>query len=235
MTVPREPLVLRESDLRGFMKNEVRPHLPHDYVVYMKRDYLRMRGPFVQLLTVSLGRGGRVVKVHPTFYVAGADLEMEVITESASLGMIDPLDWRFVDQPLDSSFAQLIIDRVAARTPLSFTEPIADGSMAGALRSFAQLPKNWSVRLLYGFLLILLGKPEARRELVRALADFTKDRRKRTDFPVAWELELDARFTELIARLDARDCIIRCRQDAEAHATRLKLPAVRWPEEWPLG
>lgn len=214
------------------MTTEVRPLLPDDYVVYMKRDYLRMRGPFIQLLAVSLGRGGRVVKVHPTFYVAGADLKMDVITESASLGIIDPHDWRFLDQPLDSSFARLIVDRVAAHTPLSFQEPITDAAMAGALKQFARMPKNWSVRLLYGFLLILLGHGDARRELRNAVADFTKDRRKRNDAP-SWELEMDARFTELLARLDAPDRILRCRQDAEAHAARLKLPGIRWPAEWP--
>lgn len=223
----------KASDIGRFSREILLPRFPEPYVLYKKRDIVRMRANFAQLLMITVGRGG-YIKVLPTFFVVGADLEQEIVHQTVSLRVVQPDRWLFSpDTPLDGSFASLIIERLELDSPISFIDPLRDSDIENGLRWFSRLLKHWSAHQFLAFFNITRGADSARADCMHAYKFLRQYTRLSTEKPLLdWEVKLRDRFLALEARLDSSDCIESCRLDSQEHARKLGLPEIVWPSEW---
>ena len=211
-----------------FTTKVVRPSLGPDYFLFRKRDLARMSGPFVQLLALSVNRSG-ALRVHPCFYVAGADLSLEVIPQNVSLEVLDPHSWTYLQPTLDEAFAQRLLQQLEAESPLSFVAPLAgDASVSRVFRHFAARTTHWSCSLYQAFYLLACGRPSAAHELAQTRARFNKLGENVVGQAPPWRLALGERLDELERRLTLPEGQDLCRTEAQQQAQRLELPEIRW-------
>lgn len=220
-------------EIARFVKQCLQPQLPIAYQMYGKRDLVRMRGNFAQLVLIAQGRG-HYLSVLPTLYVVGADLVDETIHQTVSLKVRSPHDWCFSPEALDLAFATQIVQQLERSPVTTFVCEFGDKEIDKALRWFGKTRTHWAADLFLAFFNMTRGAPTARKDLARAFQLFIKHSRYATDKPpFDFEEARYARFKELESRLDRPDCIALCRSDAEEHAQLLKLPPIVWPPEWP--
>lgn len=220
-------------EIARFVKQCLQPKLPIAYQLYGKRDLVRMRGNFAQLVLISQGRG-HYLRVLPTLYVVGADLSEETTHQTVSLYVRNPHDWNLTPETLDLAFATQIVQQLKRSPVTAFVCEFGDKEIDKALRWFGKAGTHWAADLFLAFFNMTRGSPSARKDLARAFELFRGNSRMVTDKPLRdWEEVLLARFHELEARLDHADCIALCRADAEKYAKLLKLPPIVWPPEWP--
>lgn len=187
-----------------------------------------MRGPFVQLLALSVSRGG-AVRVHPTFFVAGADLSLTVIPQTVSLEVLDPRRWSFHDCALDGTFAAGLVQSLEQASPLSFVTPIpSDDAVERAFASFASRSVHWGECLFAAFFMLACNRPGAAPLLRQAQDRFARLGTKVIGDPPEWRLVLGARLAELHRRLQDPDGAQQCRTDADNQSAALRLPPIRW-------
>lgn len=220
-------------ELARFVKQCLQPQLPSSYQLYGKRDLVRMRGNFAQLLLLTSGRG-HYLKVLPTLFVVGASLADKTIHQTVSLYVRNPHDWNITPENLDVALATQIVKQSEQLSPITFVGELEDREIDHALRWFGKDGRHWADYLFLAFFNMTRGAPTARKDLARAFHLFIKHSRYSTDKPpFDFEEALFARFQELESRLDHPECIALCRADAEEHARLLKLPSIVWPPEWP--
>lgn len=223
---------ISQAMLRGFMRAQVAPRMPAEYAAFLKNGLIRMRGPFAQIVTGSIGRSGVVLKVHPIIYVAGASPSASVVTEEAGYEADYPNRWRFLEPNLDDALAARVVELLATRIAPSFVSSLSDKDLPAALKKFASDKKNWSASLQLAFLLLLMGERGAARQLNSAYRSFAKYGMLAKGQNREIDQIRDARFQELLSRAGSPECYDLCRLDAEAHAKQLNFPRIRWPEEW---
>lgn len=223
----------KSTEIARFVKQWLQPQLSVVYQLYGKRDLVRMRGNFAQLVLIAQGRG-HYLSVFPTLYVVGADLADETIHQVVSLEVRSPHDWCFSPETLDLAFATQIVQQLERSPVTAFVCEFGDKEIDKALRWFGKDGAHWVDYLFLAFFNMTRGALSARKDLARAFELFRRNSRMVTDKPLRdWEEALLARFQELESRLDRPDCIALCRADAEVHAKLLKLPPIVWPPEWP--
>lgn len=211
-----------------FAAKWVRPLLGPDFVVYRKRDLARLSGPFVQLLAMSVSRGG-VLRVHPTFFVAGADLSLEVIPQNVSLEVLDPPRWSFDEPTLDEAFAHRLVSQLEEHTPLSFVAPLEGAAgVDRAFRHFAQRTTHWSCSLYHAFYLLACGRPEAAQQLAQSRQRYDRLGERIASQVPPWRVVLGARLDALERRVGLPAGAGLCRDEAQQQARLLELPDIRW-------
>lgn len=211
--------------------------LAADFSVYAKRDLVRMRGPFVQAVLFAKKRSDWL-HIIPTFYVAGANPAELVLFQNMSLpisGVDENRRWRFPPEtPLNAELAQRLVAQLERDSPLSFVKPLEDNAIETTLDLFVRKSTYWVSALYKAFFSMCRGADAAGADLALARKLFIKHSRYgRGKAPLDFEQVLMARFDTLQRRLLEPDCILLCRAEAEEHASRLGLPAVEWPPEWP--
>ena len=220
--------LLNNKLIAHFTTKVVRPSLGPDYFLFRKRDLARVSGPFVQLLAMSVSRSG-ALRVHPCFYVAGADLSLEVIPQNVSLEVQDPHRWTYLQPTLDAAFAQRLLQQLEADSPQSFVAPLSgDASVSRVFQSFAARTVHWSSNLYHAFYLLTRGRPEATQELAQARARFNKLGERRVGQAPSWRFVLAERLDELERRLTLPEGCELCRAEAQQQAQRLELPEIYW-------
>jgi hypothetical protein len=220
------------AQLSRFVDTEVRPLLAPDFTLYRKRELVRMHGPFVQFLSLSVARGGSL-RVYPTFFVVGADPSVPVIPQNVSLGAEDPAAWRFQGVVLDAEFARRLVRQVEAASPLSFTGPLAaDGSaIARTFHVFEARTRHWSPSLYLAHFLLTAGSRQAAAAAAvgRARVRFAALGERVTGDPPAWRIALGQRIAELERRVTSADGQGLCRAESERQAAEFGLPGIVWP------
>jgi hypothetical protein len=220
-------------EIARFVKQCLQPKLPIAYQLYGKRDLVRMRGNFAQLVLIAQERG-HYLRVLPTLYVVGADLSDETTHQTVSLYVRNPHDWNLNPEILNSAFATQIVQQLERSPVTAFVSEFGDNEIDKSMRWFSKAGTHWAADLFLAFFNMTRGAPTARKDLAQAFELFRRNSRMVTDKPLRdWEEALLARFHELEARLDRPDCIGLCRADAERHSKLLKLPPIAWPPEWP--
>ena len=207
--------------------------------MYTKRDLVRMRGPFVQAVLFAKKRSDWL-HIIPTFYVAGDDPAAETLFQTMSLPIArtdDERRWRFPPETaLDADLAQGLVGQLERESPLSFAKPLEDDAIVAALDLFARRVPHWAPALSMAFFNMCRGAVCAGADLAQARKLFVKySRYGLGQAPLDYEQVLMARFDTLQRRLQEPECILLCRAEAEGHASRLGLPAVGWPPEWPTA
>ena len=218
------------KEIARFVQSDIRPHLASDFTTYKKRDLVRMQGSFVQLLALSFSRNG-TLRVHPTFFVVGADLSLPVIPQNASLEVIDPWKWSFAGVVLDHDFAQRLVRQLESLSPLSFTSPleaIETGAIPRVFAFFDKHSEHWSQSLYLACYLLAIGHKDAPVAAKRARAQFDKLGRKVIGQPPPWRISLGERLLELERRLSLAEGPSLCREEAEEQAEKLGLPKIAW-------
>ena len=227
----------KSSDIARFIKTNINTVLPDFTSQYKKRDLLRMRGNFVQMLIIGVSRGGWI-GISPTFYVLGPELWQDYIHETVSLSVLSSEKrWNFPpDTLLEDNFANEILQRLIEDSPISYLDQLSDESVSRGLSWLARDRQHWAADLFLAFFNMTRGAPTARTDLARAFKLFHQHSRLSTNKPLRdWEVLLQNRFNELEKRLDNSDCIALCRADSESHAKMLGLPPIVWPSEWPTS
>jgi hypothetical protein len=225
--------VYKAIEIARFVRTYLRTALPIDYQFYGKRDLVRMRGNFAQLLLIAQARGN-YLRILPTLYVVGANLAEATIHQAVCLYTVRPSDWNLAPESLDFDFAAQIVDQLKKSPVGIFVRESVDAEIDNTFRWFGKDGSHWSDYLFLAFFNMTRGAPTARKDLARAFELFIKRSRYSTNKPpLDFEEALHTRFQDLESRLDRPDCIALCRADAEEHARLLKLPAIVWPPEWP--
>ena len=217
-------------EISRFVHTNIRPLLASDFRTYKKRDLVRMHSSFVQLLALSFSRNG-TLRVHPTFFVVGADLLIPVIPQNASLEVIDPWKWSFAGAVLDQDFAQVIVRQLEKLSPLSFTaslETMAADAIPRVFTFFDKHSEHWSQSLYLACYLLAIGHKDAPAAAKRARAQFDKLGRKVIGQPPPWRIALGERILELERRLSLAEGPSLCREEAEEQAEKLGLPKIAW-------
>lgn len=226
--------------IKAFSQFEIRPLLGADFsaYIYAKRDLVRMRGPFVQAVLFAKKRSDWLLVI-PTFYVAGANPADPVLFQTMSLpisGMDENRRWRFPPETLlDAKLAQDLVAQLERESPLSFVKPLEDDAIGATLDLIVRKGPHWASYLSRAFFNMCRGAVDAAgADLAQARKLFIKRSRYRLgQTPFDFEQVLMARFDTLQRRLQEPECVLLCRAEAEEHASRLQLPAVEWPPEWP--
>ncbi|WP_256077336.1 hypothetical protein [Massilia sp. YIM B04103] len=230
---------MTNTDIQRFAREELLPRLGGDYALFSRRDAVRLRGSFAQSVLLGSKRSGNLLVI-PTFYVVGARPDDECMHQTLSLpvsGMDTARKWHVrPDQALDAALAQHLIGQMEKDSPLSFVAPLDDAGLDRCLGIYLKKTDQWIPALSRAFLSMCRGLPQARAELDAARRIFlVTSRFGLGGTPVDWENAALARFDELASRLERDDCIALCRADAEAHAQRMRLPALPWPAAWPAA
>jgi hypothetical protein len=216
--------------IRQFVEGELRPRLALDFVPYKSHDLVRMRGPFVQLLAISVRRSGSL-RVHPTFFVVGADPVVPVIPQNVSLEVLDPWKWSFPNEELTRDFADRLRRELDATSPLSFAAPLSsidDSDVSKLFEFFDRKTKHWSASLYLAHYLLATGRAPATAALHRARAKFDKLGSKVSGAPPVWRIALGARIGELERRLTLAEGPGLCRIDSDDQAATFGLPTPTW-------
>lgn len=209
-----------------------------EYRIFQKRDLIRMHGPFVQSILMGIGRNGSL-SVIPTYYQVGADPSDEVMFQTMSLpisGIDRNRRWLVFDgTPLDEPLAERLVKQLKKESPLSYFEPLDDKNIYKCLKKFTRKTRHWAPGLSLAFWEILVGAKSAPKTLEKAKKLFVRySRYSISKEPLEYEQKLMARYDLLRERLDSVDGVSQCREDAEIHAEKLKLPKIEWPAEWPV-
>jgi hypothetical protein len=234
-------------NLRRFVTSILRPRFPPEYQLHGKRSLVRTYGSFVQELALSGGRYADHVHVLPTLYVAGAEPWVEGIHQGVCLDALDRPKWIFRDVALDGALADRIVALLAG-TPVSFQDPLSEATACASLAFMTQRKVTEVPAFFLAFFLMTLGKDNVQRPVLasRRFPFFRRDtgvenassrlnearglfasRNRRLIHD--WQRTTAARFEELSARLGTPDCVALSRREAEEHAAKLHLPALRWP------
>lgn len=229
--------IMKTIDARRFVQSFLKQKLGDEYKPATKREVARMRGHFVQTVSLGVSRS-EWMTVYPTFYVVGADPSDEVMFQTMSLPMsgIDS-SRRWSVQPetlLDEILADRLVRQIEEETPLSFLLPLTDASIHKTLQKFCKGAQHWAPSLSLTYWEILTGNKTAADTLAISKKQFIKHSRFGSGKqPLDFEHTLMARYELLQARIGSPDCIGQCRAEAEVHAAKLKLPKIHWPQEWP--
>lgn len=229
---------LKVSDIKRFSKNVVLPHMGQDYSLYMGRDLIRMRGGFLQGILFAKKRSGWL-NVIPTFFVVGTDPSDPVIFQTMSLpisGIDKDRKWKWPqDVTLDEELANEIIAKVEIDSPLSFKKSLNDRAIESVLSVFVKKGTHWMPSLSLAYYNMCRGSKSARKDLERARLIFIEHSRYGAGQPpLPYEKILLNRFEELETRFSSSNGIEICRTEAELHARKLSLPAIQWPNDWPV-
>jgi hypothetical protein len=223
--------------VKHFSQTLLKQKFGDDYRIYAKRDLIRMRGPFVQSVILGIGRSGSL-SVIPTFYVVGADPSDEVMFQTMSLplsGVDRKRKWLVLkDAPLDEMLVERLARQLNRDSPLSYFEPFSDEKIHRCLRKFTRKTKHWVPSLALAYWEIMTGAESSMKTLEKARSIFIKfSRYGAGKEPLDYEVKLMERYGVLRERVDSDDGFRKCREEAELHAEKLKLPKIDWPAEWP--
>lgn len=210
--------------IRSFARNSLAPLLAEDFSICRNGDLVRLVGNFAQIVVMTGGRYGDLLKVHPTFYVVGTRPWDEFVNQSVALDNIDPNRWRF-SRALDESLARDVAQLLDARSPLSFLQPITPNQVVDAMVVMAKRATIEDAALHLAFFLMANDLGDPQHWLDRADRIF-----QRANLPLRqdWQRTLQERMEALKRRVDAPQRSALCREEAQRHAAVLKLPEIAW-------